>query len=169
MYILLTKLLLQILKIASLGVVIVSVPIALWEGYRFLPSANAEPAMKLPTYAEAVAIILTAVTIVLAFLAIIVAALAVWGYQSIKSEASAVADRAVEKAIQPALAKYVAEHEKVLTAMAKKVRRKTQKEIAQDVALLYSGAFEATGLEEEETGETSRVGKPYPGDETHEG
>jgi hypothetical protein len=74
------------LKTIALLIFCGAVPVALFIAVRWLPPSISE--MRAPSYAELVLIVLAAVAIVLAVLAIIIAILAVWGYQSIKNEAS---------------------------------------------------------------------------------
>ncbi len=98
----------EFLKIGALLIVCTGIPLIAWALVRIVRGA---PDVKIqnPTYAELVAIVLTAVTVVLAVLAIIVAILAIFGYRDIKNEAAIAARRAVEETVATALEKTVNE------------------------------------------------------------
>lgn len=105
---------------------------------------------------------LACVTIVLAVLAILVGALAVWGYQSIKTEAKGVATRAVEKAVNDAVLKNFDESaiKRIIRKEVARVRHESREEEALKEALLYSAAFSTRPSEE--TGNEGHVGSEYP-------
>jgi hypothetical protein len=129
----------KILSLAAL-VFCIGFPIALWEGYRFLPKSvvGAVPA---PSFAEGVTIVLAALAIVLACLALFVGGLAIWGYQSIKSEAAAAAERGVQKAVDGALKEEIAK--KLNEASIKRAVAREANNAAQYLDLQYPSAFPA--------------------------
>ena len=152
-----------------------SAPIALWEGYRLLPTtAGVVPAL---SYAELTTIVLAALTIVLAFLTLFVGGLAIWGYQSIKSEGIAAAEKsaqtATSSAVNEAISKQLDEgaiKRSIEVAVRRMVRKETREAI--DTSLRYAGAFALSPNDAREQGQptTEHIGKEYPeGESPNEG
>ena|SRR5665213_793520 len=144
-------------------------PVALWEAYRFLPrTSGAVPTL---SYAEVTTIVLAALTIVLGFLGLFVGGLAIWGYQSIKSEGIAAAEKSAEKATEEALSAAIARQFSE-EAVKKLIAVQTKHVIRKEALLLsrrYSEAFAAdrddlSGGQPDST--TRHVGKEYPKEET---
>jgi hypothetical protein len=146
------------LKVLALLVVCVGVPIIAWDLTRIV---RGEPDLNIPnpTYAELVAIVLTAVTVVLATLAIVIAILAVWGYKSIKDEAGFVAERAVKSTVEEAVKAHLSA-EAMEKHVAREVRRRME-EILGDRSL-YARAFDAQG---DIPQQQRAVAEGYPKDE----
>jgi hypothetical protein len=147
------------LKISALLIFCIGSPIALWEVLRIFPTSVPDPQQ--PTHSELVTILLTGVTIVLAILAVFVAGLAVWGYESIKSEAGAVATRALEKTIADAVAKRVSES--AITIQIREEIEKIVRSAMEREGRSYPAAFSGSQTE----GATpEQVAEEYPGDKS---
>jgi hypothetical protein len=150
------------LKVAALLVVCIGIPAIAWALARMVmngPIATTPP----PTYAELVAIVLTAVTVVLAALAIMIAILAVWGYQSIKTEAAGAAERAIQSSVSALVQKHVSE-ESIQKLIAKEVKLRIGT-VTLGTADLYPDAFDVP----RDVPERGAVGTEYPKGDVDEG
>jgi hypothetical protein len=143
------------LKVVALLVLCFGVPWIGWELMRVVPGRAVETPS--PTYAELIAIVLTAITVALAVLAIVIAILAVWGYQSIKGEAAMAAEKTIKATVPALVGKYVTE-ESVSLLVTQAVARGYE-QMAMRRARLYSDAYTPM---EEETQEQSSLGTEYP-------
>lgn len=152
----------KIVKAVALLIVCCGIPFGLWEGIRALPPNPS----KMPnlSYAETVTILLTGVTVVLAALTILVGTLAVLGYEGIKTEARAVATRAVERAVEDAIRKNVdaSAIQKSIRREIAQVRKEIRNETATEEALLYSAAFSESTETTNTSGAAGHVGDEYP-------
>jgi RsiW-degrading membrane proteinase PrsW (M82 family) len=137
------------LKVCALLVFCTLVPVLILLLLRLFPDSRPT---QTPSYVELITIILAGLTIVLAVLATIVAILAVWGYQSIKNEASAVAKIAMGRAIEDNIANHLAT-EPAQAAINAAVLRALE-------AAQYSEAFKGSPADSE-----IPLAESYPGDE----
>jgi hypothetical protein len=151
----------EFLKVVVLVVSCFGIPVIAWSLVRIV-RGTPDSKIQNPTYAELVAIILTAVTVVLAVLAIIVAILAVWGYRDIKKEAASAAQRAIEATVeknvtQTSLQKLVDDH------ITRLFRKQTMASQASAYPQAYSNPYS--------TDPPEKVAIEYPkeGGEKHEG
>lgn len=153
----------RVLKPLALFVFCCGVPVALWE---FLPRTNG-PVPPI-SYAELVAILLTGITVVLAILAVIVGILAIWGYQSIKSEAIGAAERKVIESVGAIIDKRLAD--KSIQARIEKGVSAVLNQSFGKVLTEYSNAFpqhpEGGDGSEQPAGS---VAEEYPNEESHAG
>lgn len=148
---------------AALLIFCTATPIALWEGYRFLPrSGGVVPTL---SYAEIVTVVLGALTVALAFLALAVGVLAIWGYQSIKSEAHDLAQRTAKEGLDKAIAELVAKQ--LSGEIGKTVRRemlRSGRREAYEAARSYSSAFSPEVDAPRASGnDADHIGDEYPG------
>ncbi len=145
------------LQTVALFVFIVGSVFGLWEGWRFLPRPTVPPPPV--TNADLVSILLTGVTLVLAILAIVIGGLAIWGYQSIKTEAYSVAQRAAEKAVAETITARLDEPSLQAT-IKKEMRRRVLELIPQAIEdMRYPEAFP-----QEATQHPEPVADEYPED-----
>jgi hypothetical protein len=155
----------EFLKISALLIFCVGIPFIAWSLMRIIGGAP-DSRIPNPTYAELVAIILTAVTVVLAVLAIIVAILAVWGYRDIKKQAASAAERAIEATVATALAKTV--NESSLEKMLEKhVSRMFRKHTIVSPASAYPQAY--SDPYSVDSPQQVAIEYPIEGGEKHEG
>lgn len=121
------------------------------------------------SYAEVTTIVLAALTIVLGCLALFVGGLAIWGYQSIKSEGIAAAEKSAERATQEALKDAISRQfneQTISKVISAQFNRMVRDEVTEQ-SLRYSRAFDSSNVQGPST---ERVGKEYPeGDATDKG
>jgi len=154
----------EFLKISALLIVCTGIPFIAWALVRIV-RGTPDAKIRNPTYAELVAIVLTAVTVVLAVLAIIVAILAVFGYRDIKKEAAIAAQRAVEETVATALEKTVNESslQRMLEQHVSKILKHTMASPESAYPQAYSDPYSVDPTE------SIAIEYPKEGGEKHEG
>jgi hypothetical protein len=155
----------ELLKVITLLICAAGIPLIAWALVRIVRGTS-DTTIPNPTYAELIAIVLTAVTVVLAVLAVIIAILAIWGYRDIKKEAGIAAQRAVEATVAAALEKTV--NESSLQKMLEKhvsglLRKQTMTSPASAYPQAYSDPYSV------DPPQHIAIEYPIDGGEEHEG
>jgi hypothetical protein len=126
------------LKIAALVIFCFAVPVLCWYAIRM--AAGPQNGTPNPSYAELVTILLTGVTVSLAMLAIVIGSLAIWGYQGIRAEATALAKITVESTVTDQVARAFSDAG-IKDKMEKQAELAIARALRRRVGMMYPAAF----------------------------